>query len=58
MVECFYLMIGLLAQNEQGNLMVSSNIAHNVEDIGCYKFEDEHDVISFVKIHFLILLNS
>ena len=48
MVECFYLMIGLLAQNEQGNLMVGSNITHNVEDVRCYKFEDEHDVISFV----------
>ena len=51
-------MVGLLAQNEQGNLMVGSDISHNVEDVRRYKFEDKHDVVSFVEIQFLILLNS
>lgn len=46
-IKCFHVMIGLLADDEEGDEMVGVNVVE-VEDIGGDILEDEHDVVALV----------
>ena len=49
MIKGFHLMISLFAEHKQTDLVVDVN-SFDFVGVGYYKFEDEHDIISFVEI--------
>ena len=49
LMEGLHLMIGLFAEDEERYLVVGFD-GHEIVDVGRNKFEDEHDIVSFVKI--------
>jgi len=48
--------VGLLADYEEGDEMVGVDVVE-IEDVGSYVFEDEHDVVTLVKIDLLVSFN-
>lgn len=57
MYKTFHVVVCLFAEYEHSDVMVCSDV-QKVGDVGRHEFEDEHDVISFVQVGFLVLLNS
>ena len=49
-------MVGLLADDEQGDEVVGVDVVE-VEDVWSDVFEDEHDVVSLVKVDLLVSLD-
>ena len=56
MMKGFHLMVSLFAEDEESDLVIGVDVV-NAVDVWCYKFEDKHDVVSFIEILFLVLLN-
>ena len=56
-MKSFHLMVSLFAKDEESDFVVGVNVV-NAVDVRRYKLEDEHDVVSFVEVLLLVLLDS
>ena len=54
--KSFDFVVGLFGDDEEGDCVVGTDIFEAI-DVGSDEFEDEHEIVPFVEVNLLVLLN-